>query len=296
MKTENQHKAVNSPFRYAGGKFYARKLILEQIPEHTRYIELFAGGGSIFYAKPKVETNWLNDIDTDLMNCVRHIKREPQNIIDVVSKEIATKERHAYYKNVFKPKNPLEKAIRWFYLNRTSFSGIMNNQNCYWGYGEAYSMGPKNWGNTITRASKKLQGVKLTSWDFERLLDSLEVDENTFLFIDPPYFNADQDKFYTHSFTKDDHYRFHDCLLRNHHKFKFLLTYDNCPEIREMYNWAHEIEEKEWNYTLNRTDDQKKESKEKSKKDGKVGERYKGKEIFIRNYELEPRVMSLFGT
>ena len=35
---------INSPFRYAGGKFYARKLIIEFIPKHTFYIEPFAGG------------------------------------------------------------------------------------------------------------------------------------------------------------------------------------------------------------------------------------------------------------
>ena len=33
---------INSPFRYAGGKFYARKLINEHIPEHSYYIEPFA--------------------------------------------------------------------------------------------------------------------------------------------------------------------------------------------------------------------------------------------------------------
>jgi len=44
---------MNSPFRYAGGKFYARKLILEHIPLHEHYCEPFAGGGSIFLPSPK---------------------------------------------------------------------------------------------------------------------------------------------------------------------------------------------------------------------------------------------------
>jgi DNA adenine methylase len=39
---------INSPFRYPGGKFYARKLILEHITPHNCYIEPFAGGASIF--------------------------------------------------------------------------------------------------------------------------------------------------------------------------------------------------------------------------------------------------------
>ncbi len=60
---------INSPFRYPGGKFYARKLILEHIIPHTYYKEPFAGGASIFFAKSKVAHNILNDADPDLVNC-----------------------------------------------------------------------------------------------------------------------------------------------------------------------------------------------------------------------------------
>lgn len=283
MEINIAHKAINSPFRYAGGKFYARRLILEQIPVHKNYIEIFAGGGSIFFAKPKVEFNWLNDIDKDLVNTYKMIQQCPHEMAEVLSNEVATKERHAYYKNDYKPRTSFEKAIRWFYLNRTSYSGIMKKENCYWGYGEAYSMGPKNWGLNILRVSKKLSEINITSRDFEAILDEIQENKNTFLFIDPPYYKADQSKFYTHAFTLEDHQRLHNALKRNHHKFKFMLTYDNCEEVRELYNWAYEIDEKEWNYMINRTDDQ-------TKKTDKKGERYKGKELFIRNYELEPLI------
>lgn len=274
--------AINSPFRYAGGKFYARKLILEHVKPHRLYLEPFAGGGSIFFAKPKVQTNWLNDIDTELINCYQIIKDRPKELIEKLDGEQAAKERHAFYKNEFTPQNELERAQRWFYLNRTSYSGIMNMKNCYWGYGDKYSMRPENWANNIKRTSQKLQNVKLTSLDFEELLDNLPSNDSIFLFIDPPYFNADQDKFYAHSFNKEDHYRLSRVLFRNANKFNFLLTYDNSKEIWDMYDWATSIFEREWNYTINRTDDQTRNGKEIE--DKKKGERYKGKEIFILNY------------
>jgi len=135
---------INSPFRYAGGKFYARQLILEHIPEHSCYIEPFAGGASIFFAKVKAKKNWLNDIDEDLINCFLIMRDHPTKLIDSLKNEKATKERHYYYKNLFKPKTKLDKAVRWFYLNRTSYSGIMNMQNCFWGYGDKFSMRPEN--------------------------------------------------------------------------------------------------------------------------------------------------------
>ncbi len=267
---------INSPFRYAGGKFYARKLILEHLPSHASYVEPFAGGASIFFAKIKVANNWLNDIDKDLINCYLAIRDDPKGLIEGLRGETASKERHGYYKNTFQAKSDMERAVRWYYLNRTSYSGTMNVQNCFWGYGDKYSMRPENWPANILRTSFKLQNVKLTSYDYEQVINDSE--DGSFLFIDPPYFNADQDKFYTHAFKKDDHYHLCNVLLQNRDRFRFLLTYDDSKEIRELYGWAGKPLEKEWNYTLNRTDDQRKNgSKEK-------GSRYKGKELFILNY------------
>lgn len=285
-------KPINSPFRYAGGKFYARNLILEHITPHSTYIEPFAGGASIFFAKPKAKINWLNDADPELINTYLIIRDRPHELIESLKGEQALKERHNYYKNEFKPQNELEKAQRWFYLNRTSYSGIMNMKNCYWGYGDKYSMRPENWAANILRTSQKLQNVEITNLDFEEMIDMIEPNKNTFLFLDPPYFNADQDKFYSCSFSKEDHLRFSEVLKRNAHKFNFMITYDNSPEVRELYSWVDNILEKEWNYTISRTDDQKK-GNNPNGEDKKKGERYKGKEIFILNYESSLNVQLL---
>jgi len=267
--------AINSPFRYAGGKFYARKLILEHIAPHSFYIEPFAGGGSIFFAKPKVTCNQLNDVDPELMNCYLHIRDHVEKLIALLHGQEASKEKHHFFKNIYQPTNDLERAFRWYYLNRTSYSGIMNLANCYWGYGDKYSMQPKNWPAHLRRCSLKLQDTLLTRLDFAEVIE--RAPDGAFLFVDPPYFNADQDKFYTHSFTRQDHLRLADTLRRHASHLKFLLTYDNSPEVRALYAWAHCVLEKEWNYTINRTDDQ-------TKKTTAKGKRYTGKEIFILNY------------
>ena len=288
--------AINSPFRYAGGKFYARKLILEHIPTHTQYIEPFCGGASIFFAKEKVENNWLNDIDDDLINTLIVIRDTPTELIDVLKRRTtrisriptnlvasvkvgeplpADKELHAFFKNDYHPQNNLERALRWFYLNRTSYSGIMNFQNMYWGYGDKYSMQPKYWARNIERTSEKLQGVNLTSLDFEQVIDNAP--QGALLFIDPPYFNADQDKFYQHFFAREDHYRLEHCLYRNRERLNMFITYDNVTDVRNLYHWAREMYDKEWNYCIQRTDDQRNHTDVK-------GKRHKGKELFILNF------------
>lgn len=290
---------INSPFRYAGGKFYARKLILAHIPNHTTYIEPFAGGASIFFAKPKVKFNQLNDIDSDLVNVYRVIRDNPEDLVHFltkrpelesrVPKELsegvdfgmplpADKDLHRFFKNEFEPKNNIERAGKWFYLNRTSYSGIMNQQNMYWGYGDKFSMQPKNWPQNIRRTSQKLQDIEISNLDFETVIDNAP--DKALLFVDPPYFNADQDKFYRHFFTREDHLRLEKCLRRNSHRLFIFVTYDNTPAIREMYSWMTEMHDKEWNYCIQRTDDQRNRTIRK-------GERYKGKELFILNYRTQ---------
>lgn len=211
---------INSPFRYPGGKFYARKLILEHITPHNCYIEPFAGGASIFFAKKKVAHNILNDVDPELVNCYLTIRDNVEGLIELLHGIPATKEMHHHYKNIYKPGNDLERAFRWYYLNRTSYSGIMNIQNCFWGYGDKCSMQPKNWPGHLRKCSAKLQGVEIICSDFERVI--AQAPDDAFLFIDPPYFNADQDKFYTHSFTRESHYRLERILHRHSHRLRFL--------------------------------------------------------------------------
>ena len=267
---------INSPFRYPGGKFYARKLILEHITPHNCYIEPFAGGASIFFAKKKVARTILNDADSELVNCYLTIRDNVEGLIELLHGIPATKEMHHHYKNIYRPGNDLERAFRWYYLNRTSYSGIMNIQNCFWGYGDKYSMQPKNWPGHLRKCSAKLQGVEITCSDFEQVI--AQAPDDAFLFIDPPYFNADQDKFYTHSFIRESHYRLEQVLHQHSHRLRFLLTYDNSPEVRRMYHWSTQMLDREWNYTISRTDDQ-------SKKTTIKGKRSMGKEIFITNYD-----------
>ena len=265
------------------------------MPRHTSYIEPFAGGASMFFCKEKVDFNQLNDIDQELMNTYLVIRDNPEALIsllrrgpldDVIPSQLiegvgvgeplpAKKELHRYFKMDFRPRNHVEQALRWYYLNRTSYSGIMNYKNMYWGYGDKYSMQPKNWAASIIRTSEKLQGVRLSCLDFEIVIDNAQ--DGSLMFVDPPYFSADQDKFYEHFFSREDHIRLMECIRRNNNRFLFFITYDNVPEVREMYGFMRSMYDKEWNYCIQRTDDQK-------NKSGVKGERYKGKELFILNY------------
>ncbi|WP_343217636.1 DNA adenine methylase [Helicobacter sp. 13S00477-4] len=44
---------LKAPFCWVGGKSKLAKTIVEMIPEHACYVEVFGGSLSVLYAKPK---------------------------------------------------------------------------------------------------------------------------------------------------------------------------------------------------------------------------------------------------
>jgi len=59
---------------YFGGKSRLVKTIINKIPEHTCYVEVFAGGASVFFGKDPSTTEVINDLDKDLVTFYRTVK------------------------------------------------------------------------------------------------------------------------------------------------------------------------------------------------------------------------------
>ncbi len=263
---------VKSPLRYPGGKFYALKHIMPYIAcvEHDEYREPFLGGGSVFFAKEKVPYNILNDLEQEIINFYQSILDDGMRneLISRFNKEAANRERHNEVKQML-PTTPLERAFKTYYLNRTSYCGIINAPA--WGYAEGKSSPPKNWGKFLENAAEKLKGVELFSLDYANILELPAKGKNVLTYLDPPYFHADQRRAYTKPFTLDEHLRLAENLRRYPHKF--CLSYDDCPEIRELYHWAN-VYDVSWLYNT----------------DNKPGEKRKTcKELIITNYEVKHR-------
>ncbi len=240
-------KRIKTCLRYPGGKFYGAKHILPLCrTDHKNYIEPFVGGGSIFLGKePAIKLNWLNDLDSDLINFYKVVQNEKtrQELLQMLRNEEAHKVRHKEILNI-EPQNNIEKAFKYFYLNRTSFSGIMKNPR--WGYLLGSSVTPDRWKDIINPVSEKLKGAKLTNLDFRKVLNRFKDDTSTLIYLDPPYFKASK-SIYKHEFSKQDHLDLVKILKTT--KAKFILSYENCPEIRELYNWA-KIKEIKFRYYM----------------------------------------------
>jgi DNA adenine methylase len=270
FKTNNK-KIPKNIFRYPGGKAKAIKFIEEFYKgiKHDEYREPFVGGGSVFISKPLSKYNWINDLDNDIIGFYKTIANNEEReklIKDLINLKIDKSVYEKIYKST--PKSDFERGKRFYILNRCSFSGI-TRWNAYIGT-VRYNI--ENAQHLIRKIGDKLQKTKITSYDFEKVITAKPKGKSqVFMFLDPPYAESRQIVAYNKTFNKDDHIRLANLLRKTN--YNFLLTYDDCEFIRNLYSWAN-LYSKSWTYSV---------------ANSRVhhNPRENGNELFISNFEIE---------
>lgn len=275
MQYQKIKKEIKSPLRYPGGKTRALPQIFPLIPKFKEYREPFIGGGSVFFAlKQRVENDIIfkiNDFNYDLY-CFWKIARDKnkelvKSVQKVKDEETDGRELCKYYRENL-GENDFDRAVRFFILNRITFSGLADSG----GYSQqAFKRRfTQSSINRLELIKSVLNEVSITGEDYEKLV--LEEGNEVFIFLDPPYWKATKKRLY----GKDgdlhltfDHERFAKVMKKCSHKW--LITYDDCEKIRELFNFA-DIYEWELQYGMNNY---------KQKKANK------GKELFIANYDIK---------
>jgi DNA adenine methylase len=265
---------VKSPLRYPGGKSKAIGQIINYLPEHFgEYREPFVGGGSLFiYLKQKYPDleYWINDLNEDLYAFWVCAQQENQNLFEAVWKiKREYLEGRKLFEELVQQKTDeltrLEQAVRFFILNRITFSGTV----------EAGGYSQKAFESRFTPSSverllpleKLLENVRITNCDYRQVLTPLGQD--VFTFFDPPYLSAKKSKLYGKKgvlHTDFSHEEFAKSL-KNYHN-NWLVTYDDSAEIRANFSFAL-LYEWELQYGMNNY---------------KQAKAAKGKELFITNF------------
>ena len=161
--------------------------------------------------------------------------------------------------------NEFERAVRFFVLNRITFSGVVESG----GYSQL-AFESRFTDSSIERVSKigpLLQGVRITHLDYRQLLRY--GGKLVFTYLDPPYLKATKSKLYGKNgvlHTGFNHNEFAQKMKKCRHSW--LITYDDSPEIRKSFSFANTYE---WTlqYGMNNY---------------KQGKAEKGSELFITSY------------
>jgi DNA adenine methylase len=176
------------PFlKWPGGKRWLVHQYASLFPSHYgRYLEPFLGGGAVFfYLTPRCAV--LSDTNGDLVNAYQCLKTHAQTIDKRLSGLQRKHSKTLYYRiRAMRPTDPIDRAVRFLYLNRTCFNGIYRVNlrgefNVPIGTKELVEY-PKNY---LQEIADCLRYASLRVADFEETIDKAMV--NDFVFVDPPY-------------------------------------------------------------------------------------------------------------
>ncbi len=232
-----------SIFPYVGGKWRCQKIIQPLIPEHDIYIEPFAGSLATFFHKDPAKIEVINDLNKDIINFFEVLinKKRFDKLLYMLKN---TPYSIALYEKLRKAKivDKTYRAYQWFCIARMSHGGMKpNSQKVILTSGWRYSKGKSNTYakeikqfhrsiNNLKYFRDRLLNVYLECSDYKKILLRW-VDKNTFIFVDPPYYNLN---YYKYNFNLQDHNELKTILESL--KCKIMITYNDCEEIRKLYN------------------------------------------------------------
>lgn len=239
-----------SPLRYPGGKASIFSMTNDVIESHGyiggQYIEPYAGGCGLaltLFFKGVVSELHLNDIDRSIWALWHSILNDTDRLVNRLIDIPINMDEWYIQKEVQDNKESseiLDLAISTLYLNRTNRSGIIK---------AGVIGGKKQDGNYkmdcrfnrerlaeqiihISKSSDKISFHNMDAVDFINYIEGLNLSK-PILMVDPPYYSKGQ-SLYTNFYMHNDHANIADKLKET--SLPWLLTYDNTPEISELYS------------------------------------------------------------
>jgi len=296
---------LRSPLRFPGGKIRAAKKFLLHVPEHVAYREPLCGGAALFFRKPKVKWNWLNDSHPGVYAFLTSLRDDFEQFRELLKRIVvrtgSEARQRVHLRRVFdrlKARRGLmtsttdaditPRGLQYYVLNRLVWGGRVvydPARAC-----RLYFSNPEGFDNlerkleTLRLCSRKLQGVKITCIDFAKCFTGLSKKRRTFIYLDPPYMRdtaaPKMDKLYDHTFSEKDHEQLRKAVERaSHGRADVMLSYGDCPKVRRLYRGYQFINLK-WKYAGRQAVTRK--MKQAGQKETKVT----GDELLILNYSF----------
>lgn len=269
-----------SPLRYAGGKSKAIGIILENLPKlkEKKVVSVFFGGGSVELVLSQILG--IEVIGYDIFNLLTNfwdvLINHKEEFINELNKFDINEEEFTYNRNILlnywekiKPSDLNYNSKNKIELKNEDLIKLDNDkiaQAVYYYYNMSLSYGPMflGWKSSIElnkekfkRKIEKIKNLNLINLrvDCASFEEIIEKHSNDFLFLDPPYYLNDDSKMFKGIYPNCNFAIHHNNfnhnklaeLLKNH-KGGFLMTYNNCLVIKELYNDCI-FKFPEWQYT-----------------------------------------------
>ena len=251
---------MNSPLAYIGGKSKLANTIIEMMPEHKSYCEVFAGAAWVFFKKPMSKYEVINDLDSDLVVFYRVLQNHLEEFLRQFKWLLSSREWFEDWKRqqAAGGLTDIQRAARYYYLQRLCFGGRVRGRV----FGTAPMHNPRinllRIEEELSEVHLRLVRVSIEHLPWEDFISRYDKPETLF-YCDPPYYKA---PFYNHNLELADYQRIASVLARI--QCRFILSINDHPDIREVFK-DFQIKPVTLNYTVSK------------------GKHKKGRELLITN-------------
>ncbi len=223
---------MKSFLSYLGGKSLLTKKIISLMPEHTCYVEVFAGAAWLLFKKEESQVEIINDINMDLVTLYRVIKHHLEEFIRYFKWVLVA--RDEFERFVVEDPNTLtdiQRAVRFYYLLKAGFASRIINPTLSISTLRKSNFNLLRIEEDLSAAHLRLSRVYIENLSYERILSRFDK-PHTFFYVDPPYWGY-EDYYGKEIFNRDDFEKLKDILLEL--KGKFIMSINDKQEIRELF-------------------------------------------------------------
>ncbi len=229
---------------WMGGKSRLAKHILPLFPEHSCYVEGFAGGGALFYKKEPAKVEVLNDLNGELVNLYRVVKHHLEEFVHQFNYALVSRQMFEWMKiTVPETLTDVQRAARFYYLQKTAFGAKADGQT----FGTATTSPPKlrlaDVGAELMRSWERLASVTIEHLDWVECVQKYDRD-HTLFYLDPPYW---QTAGYGMEFGLEQYEIMAELMLTI--QGKAIVSVGDHPEMRRVYD-GFRIKTVSINYTV----------------------------------------------
>jgi DNA adenine methylase len=219
---------------WMGGKGRLLDPIMEKMPSHTCYVEVFAGAAAVFFAKPPSEVEAINDINGELVNLYRVVQHHLEEFVRQFKWALSSRQVFEWEKaKVPATLTDIQRAARFYYLQRQAFGGKVTGQN----WGTATTCGSRlnllRIEEELSQAHLRLSGVYVENLSWAGIVEKYDR-PHTLFYCDPPYWETEG---YGVDFGLEEYHRMAE--LARTIKGSMLISVNDHPAMREAYAGLH---------------------------------------------------------
>jgi len=218
------------PLAYIGGKNRLARQIIDLLPEHTTYVEPFAGGAQVLFHKEPSQVEVVNDLDGDIVNLFRVCQVHHEELIRCMKFMLVSRSWFAVVKEQRTDTlTDIHRAARFLFLQKNSFAGLVRRQDYRYSVVGPPSFNPQRLPELLENAHRRLARVQIESLPYEEILRRFDRPQTLF-YLDPPYWHR---KLYRFNFADKDFVTLAERLRKI--RGKFIVSINDVPEIREIF-------------------------------------------------------------